>query len=136
MLALMVAAGMAAVFVMRDQLQTDPDTSSPVAATKNQPADVEPAAQHAELEPALELQLTPQTDTSSLEPTATGPLSPAAKPVMAVESKTGPDALPYPTTSLAEVELPPLDSAELPKVQTRDAEVARLRGDVIKTTIR
>jgi hypothetical protein len=136
MLALMVAAGMSAVLLMRGRLQPASDTMSPVAATTSQPSDAQPAVQHAELEPTLEPQLAPDTDTSSLEPTATGPLSPPAKPVMAVESKEPPVALPYPTTSLAEVTLPPaVDPTTLPQVQTTDREVA-LKGSVIETQVR
>jgi hypothetical protein len=136
MLALMVAAGMSAVLMMRGRLQPASDTMSPVAATTSQPSDAQPAVQHAELEPTLEPQLAPDTDTSSLEPTATGPLSPPAKPVMAVESKEPPVALPYPTTSLAEVTLPPaVDPTTLPQVQTTDREVA-LKGSVIETQVR
>jgi hypothetical protein len=136
MLALMVAAGMSAVLMMRGRLQPASDTMSPVAATTSQPSDAQPAVQHAELEPTLEPQLAPDTDTSSLEPTATGPLSPPTKPVMAVESKEPPAALPYPTTSLAEVTLPPaVGQATLPQVQTTDREVA-LKGSVIETQVR
>lgn len=136
MLALMVAAGMSAVLMMRDRLQPTAEPSSPVAATASQPSDAGPAVQHADLEPKLEPQLTPETDTSSLEPTATGPLSPPAKPVMAIETQAEPAAAPYPTTSLAEVTLPPVDDSELPQVQTQEPGVARLRGDVIETQVR
>jgi hypothetical protein len=135
MLALMVAAGMSAVFIMRDRLQPSAETSSPVAATTGQPKTSEPAVHHAELEPKLEPQLTPETDTSSLEPTATGPLAPPAKPVMAVNTVEPPAVAPYPTTSLAEVTLPPQEEFALPKIQTKDPEVAR-SGDANSSKVR
>lgn len=135
MLALMVAAGMSAVFIMRDRLQPAAEPSSPVAVTSGQPKNTEPAVQHAELEPKLEPQLTPESDTSNLEPTAAGPLAPPAKPVMAVDSAVPPAAAPYPTTSLAEVTLPPLEEFALPKIQTKDPEVAR-HGDAHESTVR
>jgi hypothetical protein len=135
MLVLMTAAGMSAVLMMRDRLQNNTDASAPVAANAGQSNNPEPTVQHAELEPALEPELAPDTDTSSIEPTATGPLTPPAKPLMAVESSTPPVA-PYPTTAFAEATLPPLEAGQLPQVRTTDPEVAHLRGDVIETQVR
>jgi hypothetical protein len=135
MLVLMTAAGMSAVLMMRDRLQNNTDASAPVAANAGQSSNPEPTVQHAELEPALEPELAPDTDTSSIEPTATGPLTQPAKPLMAVESST-PPAAPYPTTAFAEATLPPFDEGQLPQVRTTDPEVARLRGDVMETQVR
>jgi hypothetical protein len=140
MLALMVAGGMSAVLMMRGRLQHDSNPSVPVTTTASQASGAESDAQPAELgpkhEPQLEPVVTPSTDTSSLEPTATGPLTAPSQPVMAIESSDPPTQPPYPTTSFAEAILPQLDDCTLPQVQTTEPEVAHLRGNVIETQVR
>ncbi len=136
MLALMAAGGMSAALMMGDRFLPAGETANPVATTAQQSNGADAATQHAELQPTLEPVLAPDSDTSSVEPTATGPLAPATPPLMAVESQEPSAALPYPVTAYAEPILPPLEDGSLPQVKTTEPEVARLRGDLIKTKVR
>jgi hypothetical protein len=141
-LALMIAGGMSMALFMRQRTEPSDEGASAITAS-HEPTTTAPELQQAELHPTLEPVVAPDTDTTSLEPTATGPLAPASQPVMAIEStqpnepEPSPAAvLPYPVTSFAEAPLPPLRGDALPQVRTGDPEVARLRGDVLPTQIR
>jgi len=143
-LALMVAGGMSMALIMRQRIEPASGPAGAITTVSETPAATNDT-QHVELQlqPSLEPVVAPDTDTSSLEPTATGPLTPASKPVMAVESGKASESseptapvLPYPVTSFAEAPLPPLPADALPQVRTSDPEVARLRGDVLPTQTR
>jgi hypothetical protein len=138
----MIAGGMSMALFMRQRPESSDEGASAITASHD-PTTTAPESQQAELHPTLEPVVAPDTDTTSLEPTATGPLAPASQPVMAIEStqpnepEPSPAAvLPYPITSFAETPLPPLRGDALPQVRTGDPEVARLRGDVLPTQIR
>jgi hypothetical protein len=141
MLALMAAGGMSMVMMMGERLE--PVDESPRASTTavDHTTAAETESQSAELHPALEPATDPNKDTSSLEPTATGPITLPSKPLMAAESKAAPptpsDPAPiYPTTPYAAAALPPVADASLPQVRTTEPEIARLRDDILKTQTR
>jgi hypothetical protein len=148
MLALMAAGGMSMAMLMHERVAPTRAPADSIISTAREKTGADVGPQHVELAPVLEPVLVPAvapaTDTSSQEPTASGPLAPPSPPVMAVESvesavesNEAPTAAPYPTTSYAEVHLPSAaDDCSLPRVRTTEPEVAHLRGDVLPTQTR
>ena len=136
-LALMAAGGMSMV-MMGERVGESPRSA---ATTADHTTAAESETQSAELYPVLEPATNPSTDTSLLEPTATGPITPASKPLMAVEASVTPPtpirpAPIYPTTPYAAATLPVSTGDSLPQVRTTEPEIARLRGDILKTQTR
>ena len=75
--------------MMGDRFESADKPIRPVTTTAaSETTGPEPTTQHVELEPTLEPVVAPDTDTSSTEPTATGPLTPASRPLMAIESES------------------------------------------------
>ena len=113
-----------------------PATTTADHTTANE-IDTQSVDLHRALEPAAE----PDTDTTSVAPTASGPLTPATQPLMAIESHAAPAAPPYPTTSFAESPMPKaaddsLPQVSLPQAQMTEPGVAHLPGYLLETKTR
>jgi hypothetical protein len=136
MLTLMAAGGMSMVMMMGERFAPVDVPTRPAATTADHTTANETETQHAELQPAFDPMTAPDADTTSLAPTAAGPLAPVSHPLLASESTAAPAAPPYPTTPFAESSLPQPNDDTLPQARTTEPEVARLRGDLLDTKTR
>ncbi len=147
MLALMAAGGMSMVMMMGERLEPGGLPPRPAATTADHTTANEIDTQSVDLQRAIEpATAAPEADTTSIAPTATGPLTPVTQPLMAIESHAAPAASPYPTTSFAETPLPKaaddslpqstLPPAILPRAQMTEPDVAHLPGYLLETKTR
>jgi hypothetical protein len=137
MVAVMSAAGMAMVLTAGGPASKPDDIADPAAATVETTAIPTREIQHAEHNPEIIPATGPSAETDTLEPTATGPLPPLSKPLMAIETNEPRLVLPYPTTVRPEPLEPIIAAGKLPQAQfEEEPEVARLKGTVEESQVR
>lgn len=135
MVVLMIVGGMSLTLMLNKQPISDAVPTGMTAAAESAPA-FEKDTKQADFDPRLVPSLIPETDTSSLAPTATGPLAPPTAPLMAIDSGPAPSQSVYPTTAFPEPILPQFADDSPPRVRTTEPAVARLRGDLMQTQSR
>jgi hypothetical protein len=137
MVAVMSAAGMAMVMTAGGPASKNDEIADPAAATVEATAIPTLEIQHAEHNPEIIPATGPSAESDTLEPTATGPLPPLSKPLMAIETNEPRLVLPYPTTVRPEPLEPIIAAGKLPQAQFDEKpEVARLKGTVEESQVR
>lgn len=138
MVTLMSAGGMALFTVMNNHETPAKLSTEPAAAAAVVPfAAPELEIQHAEHNPEIIPATGPAAELDTLAPTATGPLPPLSKPLMAIETGEPRTTLPYPTTVRPEPLEPVIAAGTLPQAQFADEPaVARLKGTVEESHVR
>lgn len=137
MVTLMSAGGMAMFTVMHDEPHPLKTSVEPATTTVEAASVPKLEIQHAEHNPEIIPATGPAAELDTLEPTATGPLPPQSKPLMAVERDEPRTTLPYPTTVRPEPLEPIIAEGKLPQAQfDQEPAVARLKGTVEESQVR
>jgi len=137
MVTLMSAGGMAMFTAMNNHQPPARPFAEPAAATADTTVVPKLEIQHAEHNPENIPAPGPAAEADTLEPTATGPLPPLSKPLMATETDEPRPMLPYPTTVRPEPLEPIIAAGTLPQAQfEEEPAVARLKGTVEESHVR
>lgn len=137
MVTLMSAGGMALFTVVHEGGRPAESSIEKAATTVESVTAPKLEIQHAEHNPEIIPATGPAAEMDLLEPTATGPLPPLSKPLMAVEADKPRTVLPYPTTLRPESLESIIVAGKLPQVQfEEEPAVAHLKGTVEESHVR